>query len=406
MSAATLPAAAELASPAAGSVRCPNCESGVFRPFYEVRQAPVHSVLLMPEREIALNFPRGDIRLGFCTECGFIGNMVFDPSVHSYSGEYEETQGYSATFRAFHRALAESLSERFDLHGKDVIEIGCGKGEFLALLCEGGRNRGTGFDLAFVPERNPVKDGSVTFIKDFYSEKYVDVRGDFVCCKMTLEHIPDTAQFVSTVRRSIGDRGDCTVFFQIPDMSRVLRDYAFWDVYYEHCSYFTAASLRYLFEKCGFEVLSTGTEYDDQYLTITARPAAPGFTPQRPAAEIARLEREIERFAASCQNTITTWREQVRQYREEGKKVVIWGSGSKGVAFLTALGDEGAIDYAVDINPYRHGKFMAGTGQEIVSPDFLRAYRPDVAIAMNSIYLPEIQGELDRMGLATRLLAL
>ena len=85
--------------------------------------------------------------------------------------------------------------------------------------------------------------------------------------------------------------------------------------------------------------------------------------------------------------------------------MVIWGSGSKGVAYLTALGDAAQIEYVVDINPHRQGKFMAGTGQEIVAPEFLKNYRPDVAIAMNAIYKPEIQKDLDRMGLATTLLA-
>jgi SAM-dependent methyltransferase len=374
--------------------------------FYEVRRAPVHSVLLMPTREIAVSFPKGDIRLGLCGECGFVGNLLFDPSVHSYSREYEETQGYSATFRKFHRELTLSLIDKFDLHGKDVIEIGCGKGEFLALLCELGNNRGTGFDPAFVPERNPAKEGvAVQFITDFYSEKYVHVHGDFVCCKMTLEHIPNTAEFVSTVRRSIGDRHDCVVFFQIPDMQRVLRDFAFWDVYYEHCSYFTAVSLRYLFEKCGFDVLETGTEYDDQYLTITAKPSRGVPLPLRPAKEIQALTEETASFARHCEALVSSWRERVRQFRRDRKKVVIWGSGSKGVAFLTALGMNDAIEYAVDINPYRHGKFMVGSGQEIVSPEFLQSYRPDVAIAMNAIYLPEIQQELDRMRLPTQLLA-
>jgi C-methyltransferase. len=85
--------------------------------------------------------------------------------------------------------------------------------------------------------------------------------------------------------------------------------------------------------------------------------------------------------------------------------VVIWGSGSKGVAFLTAVGMAAQIEYVVDINPHRQGKFMAGTGQEIVAPEFLENYRPDVAIAMNAVYRGEIQTELDRMGLTTQLLA-
>jgi SAM-dependent methyltransferase len=372
-----------------------------------VERAPAHSVLLMPTREIAVGFPRADIDLGVCTGCGFISNAIFNPALHSYSGDYEETQGFSATFREFHRNLALSLIQKFDLHGKRIIEIGCGKGEFLALLTELGNNHGIGFDPAFVAARNPAKACSdIQFVADFYSEKYADEKADFICCKMTLEHIWNTEEFVSAIRRSVGDRHNCTVFFQVPDMTRVLRDLAFWDIYYEHCSYFTARSLRRLFERCGFDVIETATEYDDQYLTITAKPAKmPGQQARAPRSEIELLLAETRNFSARCDESISAWRNYLKDFRQAQKKVVIWGSGSKGVAYLTALGDAAQIEYVVDINPHRQGKFMAGTGQEIVAPEFLESYQPDVAIAMNAIYKPEIQKDLDRMDLTTTLLA-
>ena len=84
--------------------------------------------------------------------------------------------------------------------------------------------------------------------------------------------------------------------------------------------------------------------------------------------------------------------------KTSGKKAVVWGSGSKGVAFLTALNlhtPDCEIEYVVDINPFREGKYMAGTGQEIVSPAFLKRYKPDLAIAMNPIYQPEIKADLE-----------
>ena len=69
---------------------CPNCLKGDMSVFYQVPRVPVHSVLLMPTREVAVNFPKGDIALGHCSHCGFIANTVFDPTVHNYSAQYEE----------------------------------------------------------------------------------------------------------------------------------------------------------------------------------------------------------------------------------------------------------------------------------------------------------------------------
>ncbi|HMT21342.1 MAG TPA: class I SAM-dependent methyltransferase, partial [Promineifilum sp.] len=140
--------------------------------------------------------------------------------------------------------------------------------------------RGVGFDPAYVPGRHPSPAADrLTFIPDFYSEKYTDYHADFICCKMTLEHIPDVGNFVATVRRSIGDNTGAVVFFQIPNARYVLCDVAFWDVYYEHCSYFTKGSLARLFRANGFDVKALWTAYDDQYLMIEARPATAASTP-------------------------------------------------------------------------------------------------------------------------------
>jgi hypothetical protein len=382
---------------------CPNCLAEKPEIFYEVRRVPVHSVLLMPTRQVAVTYPKGDIALGFCPSCGFIFNTLFDPSMHEYSGNYEETQGFSPTFRAFHERLATSLIEKYDLRNKKIVEIGCGKGEFLSLICRMGRNQGIGFDPAFVAERNPAgKDLDISFVQDFYSEKYAQVGADFFCCKMTLEHIANTADFIRNVRRAVGDRSESIVFFQVPDARRVLSDLAFWDIYYEHCSYFCAGSLARVFREAGFEVLETWTDYDDQYLMISARPA----TEPQPISQLELdapqlMTQEIERFTRQQKERISSWRRELKQLTSEGQRAVVWGSGSKGVAFLTALDLDKEIEYVVDINPYRQGKFMAGTGQQIVGPSFLADYKPDVAIAMNPIYESEIQSDLRRMGLST-----
>jgi hypothetical protein len=61
------------------------------------------------------------------------------------------------------------------------------------------------------------------------------------------------------------------------------------------------------------------------------------------------------------------------------------------------------VQYVVDINRYRQDKFMPGTGQRIVAPEFLREVQPDHVIAMNPIYREEIARDLDRLGLRATL---
>jgi len=387
---------------------CPSCGHRELLVFYEVNSVPVHSVLLMSNRDEALQYPRGNIELGFCESCGFITNVAFDPKLHEYSSRYEESQGFSPTFTAFHRDLALRLIERYDLHNKDLIEIGCGKGEFLTMLCELGPNRGVGFDPAYVSERNQSSAKErMTFVQDFYSGEYSGYKGDFVCCKMTLEHIHRVSDFVRMVRRAIGDRKETIVFFQVPDVVRILRELAFWDIYYEHCSYFSMGSLARLFRGCGFDVMNLAKEYDGQYLMIEARPSEEGgCSLLSQEDDLDGLQRDVAYFSQSYQQRLDAWRNELQKIIHGGRRAVIWGAGSKGVAFLTKLNIQKEIEYAVDINPYKRGTYMAGTGQEIVGPEFLRTYKPDVVIVMNRIYRSEIQRDLQKLGIAAELVAL
>ena len=393
---------------------CPACGAAGMAVFYEVRAVPVNSVLLVTSRDEAMNFQTGDIALAACPACGFISNIAFDEALTQYTAQYEATQGYSPTFNKFHKALAQDLIDRFDLHGKDIIELGCDKGDFITMLVEMGDNRGVGFDPAYVPGRHPSPAADrLTFIADFYGEQYADYRADFICCKMTLEHIPDVGRFVATVRRSIGDNGDTVVFFQIPNARYVLCDVAFWDIYYEHCSYFTKGSLARLFRRAGFEVRDLWTAYDDQYLMIEAYPAG-----EQGSAEVGGTELAGEESAAETLEMVRyfvehytarhdQWRTALADWRATGRRVVLWGGGSKGVAFLTTLSQtRDDIAYAVDINPIKHGTFMAGTGQEIIAPESLKIYRPDVVIIMNPVYRAEVTADLTALGLSPEILTL
>jgi len=355
----------------------------------------------MPNRESALAYPHGDLQLGFCRSCGFIQNMLFDPSVHEYSTRYEETQGFSARFRDFATALAKRLIDKYSLRNKTILEIGCGKGEFLALLCELGGNQGIGIDPSYIPERmHGVAGSRLTFIQDFYSEKYSHLTADFVICRHTLEHIQPTASFMHMVRRSIGERNDTIVFFEVPDISRVLKEQAFWDIYYEHCSYFSLGSLARVFRMTGFEVLDLAKDFDDQYLLIEARPANGSSGKSFPQEkDLKELAQDVTHFQQTFTDRVKVWKETLAKIRDRGEKAVIWGSGSKAVAFLTTMGIHNEIEYIVDINPFKHGKFLAGTGHEIVPPDFLKKYQPDMVIAMNQIYQNEIQHDLNKLGI-------
>ena len=385
---------------------CPCCGSTDISSFHHATDVPVNSVLALRSREEALSFPTGEITLGFCKACGFIYNASFDPALLEYSERYDPTQAFSGTFNAWHRQLATDVIERFGLQGKRVVEIGCGKGEFLHLLAEIGGVKGVGFDPSYEPSRDvAITDTGLEFVADFYSEKYADVKGDAVCCKMTLEHIAPSREFIDMVRRAVGDDPETIVLFQVPDMRRILEEAAFWDIYYEHCSYFSAGSLARLFRRCGFDVSDVRREYGDQYLMLVAKPTVgSASTALAEEDDLQLLQDLVVQFAERFASIRSEWTERLARYRSAGKRTVIWGSGSKGVAFLNTVGTDAGVEYVVDINTFRQGHFMAGTGQQIVGPQFLVDYKPDVVVVMNPIYRDEIERDLAELGLQPEVL--
>jgi SAM-dependent methyltransferase len=375
---------------------CPNCKSmGCGHQFYEALGVPINSCLLVENRARALHFPTGDIVLAVCSRCGFIFNAAWEAERTVYSDQYEETQGFSPTFSAFNRAIAEELVNSHNIRGKTVLEIGCGKGEFLSLICKLGGNRGIGYDPSFVPARqNSEQD--IRFVREFFTEETNELAPDLLCCKMTLEHIGQPDRFLACVR-SVANRKDSVIFFQVPDVSRILKDGAFWDIYYEHCSYFSAVSLKRLFTGTGFAIQRTWTGYDGQYLMILARPAEHKFDVTPGDEEgVDTIIRTCDSFAAVAALSRTAWVSRLRNWAATGQRTVLWGSGSKAVAFLTTLGVHDEVEHVVDINPYRVGKFLPSTGQRIVAPAFLREYLPDNVVIMNPVYLREVEQELAR----------
>lgn len=378
--------------------RCPVCQSDDIRVFLSLDQVPTYCNVHYHTRTEALGVTRGDIQLAACGACGHIFNLCFDPSIMQYDGAYENSLHYSPRFQQYAEALVDDLIERHDVRHKVVIDVGCGKGDFLHLICERGQNRGIGFDPSYVPDGRHTF--STRFIRDYYSEKYSNYRADLVCCRHVLEHIYTPRDFLNAIRRSIGDQASTAVFFEVPNALYTVRDLGIWDIIYEHYSYFTMNSLVALFQSCGFSVKQAQETFGGQFLTIEAV-LEPGdaFVPPAAMIDQGSLASLIDAFGASYRHKLAEWQAALGTLSAGGKRTVIWGGGSKGVTFLNALQTRDLIAYVVDVNPRKTGMFVAGTGQEIVMPDFLSDYRPDVVLVMNPLYVQEIRQSLHARGL-------
>lgn len=385
--------------------QCPCCLNEKIEGFYAIKQAPIYSLVTVSSRDEALSVPRKDIELAFCHTCGFIFNRLYDTGINYFTMGYEDQQGFSATFMAYLTRISKELIGKYHLENKTLLEIGCGKGDFINLLNELAGGEGIGVDPAY--EEGRQNNPGLAFYREFYSLDHGRLSPDFICCRHTLEHIFQTREFLSTIRSSLEEQNRPVVFLEIPQITKILESLAFWDVYYEHCSYFSAGSLGRLLRQTGFQVLDLRHDYNELYLLAEARPA--NNTADNPLILEETVEEQWQRvltFKEKISQQLYEWRQRLQAMKDKKHKVVIWGGGSKSVGFLTNFYDLQLIDYVVDINPNMENNFIPGIGSKYVQPDFLKEYKPDSVVIMNGVYRDEITRTIKQMGLNPDIYAL
>ena len=404
MAAESRDAASSLPSrPTAG--RCPSCGSPLLLRFLDLRDLPIHTSTVLSSRSEAVAIPRANLRLDVCKACGLISNSAFDAPRHDYSASYEEVQFFSPRFRAYAAELADQLVERHALAGRDVFEIGSGRGDFLTELVSRTGGRGVAVDPSY-RDGDLASEfvGRISVDKAFFAAEQVPPNAGAIVCRHTLEHVHDVATFVRKVRAGLDRSSGAVALFEVPDTRPVLEEGAFWDLYYEHCSYFTPGSLARAFRAAGLVPSRLERTFDDQYIFITAATGDGGPSEPLPeeetAAEVVAL---AERFSAAFDEARRHWQDRLGAARGRAARTVIWGAGSKGVGFLSMLGVADEVDYAIDVNPGKQGMFMPGTGHEIASPDRLADRPPDLVVVMNPVYVDEIARDLARRGIETEL---
>jgi len=377
---------------------CPVCDSHQHSVFLHRSAVPVHQNLIMKNRQQAQDVVRGNLEMTVCTDCGFVFNSKFDPKLLSYGESYDNNQECSANFRKHIDSLVALLVNEKGVRAKRIVEVGCGQGQFLKRLVEEGGNSGVGFDPSYVGPTE-IMGGRMRFESRYYDENCTDIPADIVVCRHVIEHVPDPVSLLRSVRSAIGDRLDAKVFFETPCVEWILKNNVVWDFFYEHCSLFTAKSLSSAFELAGFKVDEVRHVFEGQYLWIEASPiisdvSLDGDETHKLAASYAEHEQEFLQY----------WKQKLIDLAKDGG-VVLWGAGAKGVTFANLIDTEcRIINSLVDLNPNKQGKYVAGTGHEIVSPNSLGVRGVKHAVLMNPNYREENELILKHAELAINLI--
>ncbi len=387
---------------------CPACGAEGGDIVLQLGATPVNSCLLVDTPEQARAIPMGELDVRLCEQCGHISNRTFDDALIQYSQNYEDSQAFSPTFVAYANGLAKRWVEEYQLEGKTVVEIGAGRGDFSRLLIDHGVGRVIAIDPSILPERfGNTRDGRITLRQEWFNDTTTFDRVDAIVFRHVLEHISRPVELLENVRAVLGEHTTVPVLVEIPDMTRILKTGAFWDLFYEHCAYIVPDVARAMFASAGLRIDVMDLLYSDQYLAITAfADECKGPIFPKPQV-IDELCNDVNAFRELVQQDVAQWKRLLDESRESGGDVVLWGSGSKPTAFVTLMAQSAtAISRIVDINPHKQGWFALGSGIPILAPETLAEDPPTLVIIMNPIYVEEISAQIASLGVRTKVLAL
>ncbi len=363
------------------------------------REQPVHVGLVYDSKAEARSATKADIELWGCTECGFCWNKSFDETLLAFGPGYDASLSHSPSYLAHLQQTADRLVTWYGVTNEVVFDIGCGKGEFLRAMGRAGHNRGIGVD----PTQDDFADrtDSIEFRRASYNEQQASTECGIVCCVSVLEDIQNLSEFLALVRRQC-ENNNCVAYFEVFHAAAAIEQLATWTIHYEQCNYFGESSLRLVFERSGFEILALTQCLGDQYMSVDVAPRVEKVAIEKRAPDLCsdRIARLFKAFRAQHFASVERWNVKLRSDRSDSP-VVLWGSGGRGVTFLNSIDEPESVDFVVDLNRDKSGKYTAVTGHLIVAPEELVRIQPKVIIISNPNYESEIRKQIRDLGITS-----
>ncbi len=342
-----------------------------------------------------------------CTHCWLAQLPSFVPPDEIF-GEYAYFSAYSDSWVEHARVYVDMISDRLRLTPDSlVVELASNDGYLLQHFLPKGVPV-LGIDPAANVALAAEERGVPTLVEFFgveLAERLVREgrRADLVLGNNVLAQVPDINDFVGGVAVLLAPGGTAT--FEFPHLARLLEGLQYDTIYHEHFSYFSLTTIGKIFEAHGLRVVDVeelpshgGSLRVYAAHEAEGRDVAPavGELLAREEAEGLRDPERYRRFAGEVEESKRALLELLIELRRAGKQVVGYGAPGKGNTLLNYCGIRtDFLDYTVDRNPYKQGRFTPGTHIPILPPEHIAETRPDAIVILPWNLAREIAAQLD-----------
>lgn len=347
---------------------------------------PLSTVNLPKTKEAAQVALRYPLNFHVCTFCGHVFNVEFDDTRIAYAEDSYHMYNSGAGWQTHIAEVIGILTQYNEWQGKNAIDIGCGTGDFFtAMLKRFPQETFIGFEPGIEADRIDAFP-----VERDYFEPERDLKlykPGLLCIRHVLEHLKNPREFLAEIAYWCEMyRLSPYVYVEVPCFDKALRMGRVGDLIYEHASHFTESSFWTIFQAAGLKLMDCRMMYDDEVISGLALPDC---------NDVRRHEAIASKFHADVRKSQVNMLGTLSDIVGENKRVALWGGTGKSAAFINTYGlDAENFPLVVDSDEEKCGKFVPGTGQEIVHSTALLDLDVDVIVITTRWRAADIHKEI------------
>jgi SAM-dependent methyltransferase len=377
---------------------CRSCGGRRLEVFLSLGELPLADALLRQE-DLGRPEPRYPLDVAFCPDCALVQVVEEVPPQRLFVENYLYFSSYSDALLEHARAHAERLVAERRLGPESlVVEIGSNDGYLLRHVAAAGVPV-LGIDPA-PDQADAAEAAGVPTLRDFFGESVARTLqpADVVVANNVMAHTPDLNGFVAGIATLLADGGVATI--ENPSVEDLVAKCEFDTVYHEHFSYFSTTSVAALMHRHGLS-LNRVERFPDLHggtrrWWVSPTAAAEESVRDELAREAAAGVDRPEHYREFGERVDLLRAELLALLRGLDGRVAAYGAAAKGATLLNACGIGGdLVEFVVDRNPHKQGRFMPGTHQPIRAPEALSEERPDYVLLLAWNFEREILAQQD-----------